>query len=82
MTVAVDISERQLKIMLIKLALTLTTVMALLAIGVSVLAGRGQSIAINLLLVCLAFGFVTNGFWAVLKIIDWFEARRGKRSAS
>ena len=81
MSGVVDLSERQLRLGVIKLALSLVFVFVLLAIGLSLLAARGQTIAVNVLFVCVAFGFLTNGCFAVLKIIDWFEARRVKRSA-
>jgi hypothetical protein len=76
--VTVDISERQLKVVVFKLALSLVVVFSLVALVLTFLAGRGQSVALQLLFVCVAFGFITNGVLAVLKIIDWFEARKGK----
>jgi hypothetical protein len=75
-TVSIDLSEGQLRVGVIKLALALVALFALLAIGVSFLADRGQGVAVSVLLMCVAFTFLANGVLAVLKIIDWFEARK------
>jgi hypothetical protein len=74
--VAANLSERELRIGILKLALTLVVGVALLAIGSTWLAGWGHSIAINFLLISMALTFLANGFAAVLKILDWFEARK------
>ena len=37
------------------------------------------SITINGLLIAVAVSFLVHAFLALLKIIDWFEARRTKR---
>jgi hypothetical protein len=76
-SVTIDLSERQLKVAVFKIALSLVFLFALVAIALTFLADRGQSITVQLLLVCVGFGFLTNGVLAVLKIIDWFEARKG-----
>jgi hypothetical protein len=75
-SIQLEISEHRLRLGVFKLALSLTGLFALVAFGLSLLAGQGQSIAVNLLLVCVAFGFLTNGVLAILKIIDWFEGRK------
>ena len=76
MSVTVDITERQLTVSVFKLALSLVFIFAFLAIGLALLAGRGQDVAIDALLVCVAFGFLSNGCLAILKIIDWVETRK------
>jgi len=78
-SVTVDISERQLRFGIFKIALSLVGLFALAALGLSFLVDRGQSITLQLLFVCIAFYFVTNGVLAVLHIIDWVEKRRGRR---
>ncbi|MES2443685.1 MAG: hypothetical protein V4574_12710 [Pseudomonadota bacterium] len=75
MSIAIDISERRLKLGIVKLAIMLVGVFALLALGLSALAGQGQGLALGILVVTVSFSFLTNGVLAVLKIIDWFEAR-------
>ena len=76
MSVNVDISERQLRLGIFKLAVSLVGIFALLALVFSLVAGQGQSIAVNLLLICVGFMMLANGCLAVTKIIDWIEARR------
>ena len=78
MSVTVDISERQLRLGVFKLAVSLVGIFALLAVVFSLVVGEGQSIAVNLLLICVGFMMLANGCLAVTKIIDWLEARRIK----
>ena len=76
MSITVDISEARLKYGVIKLAVALVGVFALMAVAASLLAERAQGIAVSILLLCLAFTFLANGMFAVLKIVDWFEERK------
>lgn len=76
MSVALDISEARLRVGVIKLALALVGLFALVAFGVSLFAGQAQGIAVSVLLACVAFSFLANGVLAVLKIINWFEDRK------
>ena len=76
MSVNVDISERQLRLGIFKLAVSLVGIFALLALVFSLVAGQGQSIAVNLFLICVGFMMLANGCLTVTKIIDWIEARR------
>ena len=78
MSITVDISERSLRIGIVKLAISLVMVFTIFALVLSLVAERGQSLAVSVLMVCVAFAFLTNGFLAILKIIDWFEARKVK----
>ncbi|MGI8944394.1 MAG: hypothetical protein ACR2FJ_09245 [Qipengyuania sp.] len=78
MSVQLDISEARLRLGVFKMALSLVGLFALIAFVLTLVAGQGQSIAVNALFVSVAFGFLTNGVFAILKIIDWFEARRSK----
>ena len=78
MSVTVNISERQLRLGVFKLAVSLVGIFALLAVVFSLVVGEGQSIAVNLLLICVGFMMLANGCLAVTKIIDWLEARRIK----
>ena len=75
MSVAVNLSERQVKAAIVKLAISLVGAFALLTWGLALLTGHGQSTALNFLFVTFAFSFLANGVLAVLKIIDWFEKR-------
>ena len=45
----------------------------------SLLTGKGTSLVVTMLLVCLGFMMLAPGVLAVLHIIDWFEARRKAR---
>ena len=77
-----DLTERQLKFGLFKLALSLTSVLILGALIVSFFFpsdGKISSIPIYALLFAVAFSILANGFLAVLHIIDWFEKRRAVR---
>lgn len=78
MSVTIDMSERQFKFAMLKLSLSLALLLVLVALVLSLLTGTGQQLAVGALFACLGFGFLTNGLLAVLKIIDWFEARKVK----
>ena len=75
MSVTVEISEHQLKFAMFKIALAMASLVAILAVGLTLFQNVGQIIAVSALLVCMAFYFLANGFLIILKIIDWFEAR-------
>jgi hypothetical protein len=77
-SLTVDISERQLRLGLLKMALGLVGLFALLAVLISLVAGQGQNIAVTMLLICVSFSFLAHGFLALTKVIDWFEARKMK----
>ena len=79
MNVQVELTEAQLRFGVLKLALSLAMVFVIVAVGMSWLAGWGQGLAVSVLFVCVAFGFFANGVLAVLKIVDWIEARRAHR---
>jgi protein-S-isoprenylcysteine O-methyltransferase Ste14 len=74
----IEMSERELKVWIFKFALSLAAFLGLIAFGLSLLANKGQDIAIPMILVSVCFLLFTNGILAVLKIIDWFEARKQK----
>ena len=76
MSVTVNITERQLKLGILKLALSLVAAIVLVGFVLSLVAGKGQGLAVNVMLVAFAFAMLTNGFLAALKIVDWFEARK------
>ena len=78
MSIVVNLTERQLRLGILKLALSLTAAIALIAIGITYLFGSHQPVAINFLLLALALTFLANGTLAVLRIIDWLEVRRGR----
>ena len=70
----VNLTERQLKFGIVRLAMSLVALILLVAFVTSLLADRGQQIAISALFVALSFSLLANGLLAILKIIDWFEA--------
>ena len=83
MSVAIqDLTERQLKFGVFKIALFLAAVLILGAFIVSLFFqsdGRISSIPINALLFAVAFSILANGFLAILQIVGWFEKRRALR---
>jgi len=74
----VNLTERQLRIGVLKLGLSLSATLALIAVGITYMFGNYQSVAANFLLLALALTVLANGLLAVLRIIDWFEARWGR----
>jgi len=77
-----DLTERQLKFGVFKIALFLAAVLILGAFIVSLFFqsdGRISSIPINALLFAVAFSILANGFLAILQIVGWFEKRRALR---
>ena len=78
MSVSLNIDERRLWIGVIKLAVSLVFVFAAIAVAITLLADSGQGIAVGVMLLCLGFSFLANGVLAVLKVIDWFDARKAK----
>ena len=85
MSVSVEISERQLRVGVIKLG---ASIAALLAVGtflVSLLIPRTSELSfipIEALLFSVAFSILVGGVRSFLSIIDWFENRRSKRVSS
>jgi hypothetical protein len=78
-SVTVDISETRLRAGVVRLALGLAGLIVLIGVLCSFLAGRGQNVAVTVLLVSVAFYFLVSGVFVVLKILEWFEARQGTR---
>ena len=76
MSVTIDMSERQLKFGFLKLALSLAGLIALIGFALSLVANNAQSLALGTLLISVSFAMIVNGILGILKIIDWFEARR------
>jgi uncharacterized membrane protein YGL010W len=79
-----NLTERQLRFGVLKLGIALTFGLLVAATVFSVLLDSDSSLArvpINALLLAVAVSLLANGVLAVLKIIDWFEARhyRGDR---
>ena len=76
MSVVVKMSERQLKMGVLKLGLMIAMAIALLGFVASLIGGRDQQIAVSVLLISVVFSFLANGVLGVFTIIDWLEARR------
>ena len=80
MSVAIaEMSERQLKLGLFKVAISLAAVLLLGALIVSFFFqsdSKISSVPIYALLFAVAFSILANGFLAILQIVDWFEKRR------
>ena len=79
MSVIVEMSERQLKMGVLKLGLMIAMAIALLGFVAPLIGGRDQQIAVSVLLISVAFSFLANGVLGVFKIIDWLEARRERQ---
>jgi uncharacterized membrane protein YGL010W len=74
-----NLTERQLRFGVLKLGIALTFGLLVAATVFSVLLDSDSSLArvpINALLLAVAVSLLANGVLAVLRIIDWFEARR------
>jgi uncharacterized membrane protein YkgB len=78
-SVTVDISETRLRAAVVRLAIALAGLIVLIGVLFSFLAGRGQNLAVTVLLVSVAFYFLASGVFVVLKILEWFEARQRTR---
>ena len=76
MSPSVNISEARLRAGVVKLAVGLAGLMTLIGVLLSLLADHGLNLAVAVLLISVAFNFLVNGVFVVLKIIDWFEARQ------
>ena len=85
MSVQIDMTERQLRFGVLKLALALAFGLLLAATIVSFLI-ESNSIFMRVpfmaLLIAVGLMLLANGCLAVLHIIDWFEKRRAKREAA
>ena len=80
-----NVTERQLKFGVLKVALVLTVGLLIAAFVASLLIQSDHPFAqipINALLIAVAVMILANGCLAILQIIDWFEGRRVKRGAS
>ena len=85
MSVQIDISERQLKLVVLKLAVAITGGLLIAAFALSLLVQSEKPFAqvpIDALLIAVAVSILANGVLAVLKIIDWFEERKSKREVT
>ena len=85
MSVQIDISERQLKLVVLKLAVAITGGLLIAAFALSLLLQSEKPFAqvpIDALLIAVAVSILANGVLAVLKIIDWFEERKSKREVT
>ena len=77
-----ELSQRQLWLGLSKLVFSLTAMLlgsAFLATLLIDHAGSLSTVTINAMLMSVAVSLLANGVLAVLKIFDWFEARRSKK---
>jgi hypothetical protein len=75
-SITVGISENRLRAGVVKLAVALAGLITLIGVLFSFLAGWGQNLAVTAVLLSVAFYFLVSGVFVVLKIVDWFEARR------
>jgi O-antigen/teichoic acid export membrane protein len=77
-----DLTERQLRFGVLKIALSLAGVLAVGALIVSFFFQDNNKIStvpVYALLFAVAFSILSNGFLAILHIVDWFEKRRVSR---
>jgi len=78
-----NLTEKQLRLGVLKVALALTFGLLLAALLLSLLFEGDRPLAripINALLLAVAISILTNGFLTLLKIVDWFENRRSKKA--
>jgi hypothetical protein len=80
-SVTIDISERELKLSVIKIALSLAFVLIFASFIISLIFGNGQNVALIAVFGAMACFFAANTILASLKIVDWFEARKAKKNA-
>ena len=74
-----NLTERQLKFGVFKVALSLTFMLLIAALIVAFFFQTDSKIAIvpiYALLFAVAFSILANGLLAILHILDWFEKRR------
>ena len=77
-----ELTERQLKFGVLKVALSIAVVLALGALIVSFffqVDNKISTVPIYALLFAVAFSIMSNGILAILHIVDWFEKRRAVR---
>ena len=85
MSVSIEISERQLRVGVIKLGVSIAFLLVLGTFLVSLWIPRTSelsSIPIEALIFAVAFGVLVSGVRSFLSIIDWFENRGSERGAS
>ena len=78
-----DITERQLRFGVLKVALVLAFGLLLAAAIVSLVIDSDSSlvrIPVNAVVIAVAVMILANGCLAVLQIVDWFEKRRATRA--
>ena len=76
-----ELSERQLWLGLSKIVFSLTAMLLICAFLMTLLIDQGGSfstVTINALLLSIAVSFLANGVLTILRILDWFQARRSK----
>ena len=74
-------SERELWIGLTKVVVGMAGILLLIAIFLALVfhsASEARALIIGAFLLAVGLSFLANGVLAVLRIIDWFEARRKK----
>ena len=86
MTVELErMTPRQLWVGVFKIAVIMTIgLLAAATLLTSVFAvadGKVSNIALNALLIAIAVSLFASGFLTILKILDWFQARKAKGSS-
>jgi hypothetical protein len=77
-SVTIDISAGELKLVVLKLGIFVAIAISLLGLLLTYVVSAGMHVAGTILLLCFAFVLVINGLLATLKIIDWFAARKAR----
>ncbi len=80
-----NLTERQLRFGVFKVALALAAMLIFGALIVSFflqIDNKISSVPLYALLFAVAFSMLANGFLAILHIIDWFEKRRASRDSN
>ena len=82
MSLSVDISERQLRIGVIKLGISIAVLLMLGTFVVSLFIPKSSELSlvpVEALVFAVAFSILVGGVRSFLSIIDWFERRRSKQ---
>ena len=76
-----ELSERQLWLDISKIVFSLTAMLLICAFLITLLidqSGSFSTVTINALFLSIAVSFLANGVLTILRILDWFQARRSK----
>ena len=82
MSITIETTERELRMGILKLGLTIACLLIAGTFLVSLVLPLDSGLSyvpVEALLFAIAFSIITTGVRSFLSILDWFEARRLKR---